>query len=624
MRTIVLIIGVVLLVASIFAIQNNMGVSKISEPVIDGMLDVGKADSLDKPVRLYGRWFFAPNRFDDPGSALDQESYHLVDVPSSWTDYEISQQSLSNEGFATYRLSVHLPAAGTYGLLIDNIYTAYRLYVDGNLLCEVGSVSDHKETATPRFTDTIVTFTSSDDIVDIMFHVSNFYHPRSGIIVAPMLGYNAQLTRIMLVSTMISILLVGILVISALFMLYFHHSLNKDASIIVFAILCFVLAIRIMAANSMLAVLVPSLPTALISKIEYISIAIVVSLIAIYSQYAFQGMMHRTLVDITAGISAAYALTILFAPIGIYYRLFVPYTVLYSLILLYWVISMTIAFFRKKEIPLTIILAVWVCVLSIMMQALYYFLGIPNLFINHIAGIGTVFFIIVHFHHFSLRFIEAYAVSKRTSKQLEQEVLLRTAELGKLNDDLKKAAATDALTGLNNTSELYRRMEKDAEQYNRELSFDFRRPFSVAYIDLDNFKFFNDTYTHKGGDLVLAAFAKHLSTIVPGQQQVFRAGGDEFIVFLPDVDFEEAQKVAKNLLDSLESFSRNLESILDKVLDKVVLKPTNQNLGCSIGISVHETGPLILANLIQDADKALYEAKTTGKKRFCINIEESF
>ncbi|MDX9810404.1 MAG: GGDEF domain-containing protein, partial [Sphaerochaetaceae bacterium] len=306
------------------------------------------------------------------------------------------------------------------------------------------------------------------------------------------------------------------------------------------------------------------------------------------------------------------------------YRLFVPYTVLYSLILLYWVISMTIAFFRKKEIPLTIILAVWVCVLSIMMQALYYFLGIPNLFVNHIAGIGTVFFIIVHFHHFSLRFIEAYAVSKRTSKQLEQEVLQRTAELEKLNEDLKKAAATDALTGLNNNSELYRRMVKDAEQYNRELSFDSRRPFSVAYIDLDNFKFFNDTYTHKGGDLVLAAFAKHLSTIVPGQQQVFRAGGDEFIVFLPDVDFEEAQKVAKNLLDSLESFSRNLESILDKVLDKVVSKPINQSLGCSIGISVHETGPLILANLIQDADKALYEAKTTGKKRFCINIEESF
>ena len=78
-----------------------------------------------------------------------------------------------------------------------------------------------------------------------------------------------------------------------------------------------------------------------------------------------------------------------------------------------------------------------------------------------------------------------------------------------------------------------------------------------------------------------------------------------------------------DMLDSLESFSKSLESVLVKVLDKTNSASVHQDLSRSIGIAVHESSPLVMANFIQVADKALYEAKTMGKRRFCINVEES-
>lgn len=612
MRSVVLAIGVLLLVVSVIAINNNMGLAHDAPTAVAGKLDISYfAFDAMKPIQLNGEWEFAYSAIDH--STIQE--YSFINVPSNWAN-----KGHEAFGSAVYRLLIQVPQAGTYALLIDNIYTAYRLYIDGQYQIEIGKISLDQEHSRPRFTDSVITFTTDDTSVEIVFETSNYFHRSAGMLVAPILGHPDDIIRILTSSHIISMILVGIFLATALFILYFYHSTNRDVSLIYFATLCIVLAIRAMAANSLLAILIPNIPTWLVSKLEYATIGISIALLALYSRIAFPKVLPKILEDIMVGISLAYSATVIATPISIYNHLFLPYTVFFGLILAFWIISMTIQFFSCKAVPTTILLGSWVCVLSILIQAFYYFFEIPNLFVINIAPIGVAFFIIAHFHAFSWKFITAFTISKRDSAKLEQEVAQRTDELQQLNAQLSKIARTDALTGLHNHHGLYQMTSKEAKQYNELSQEGLSRYYSVAYIDLDNFKYFNDTYSHKAGDVVLARFAAHLSAATNDSDMVFRAGGDEFIVFLPGHDYETSEDWARSLLSSFNNFSSVIEQTLSDQLGMLVSIPARHALSCSIGIAVHESGMLDIESLIQLADTALYEAKRIGKGCFHLEV----
>jgi len=155
MRRAVLFIWIVLLLASAFAIIDNMGLAADTSDAVDGVFDLQAPGGSCKPTQLDGQWLFAFGRIDDPATPMSQLHYDLIEVPSSWTAFDDSDGKLPSSGIATYRLQVTLPKAGTYALLLDNIYTAYRLYVDGTLLLETGRVAAMQADSQPRFTDSI-------------------------------------------------------------------------------------------------------------------------------------------------------------------------------------------------------------------------------------------------------------------------------------------------------------------------------------------------------------------------------------------------------------------------------------------------------------------------------------
>jgi diguanylate cyclase (GGDEF)-like protein len=621
MRRAVLFIGIVLLLASAFAIIDNMGLAADTSDAVDGVFDLQAPGGSCKPSQLDGQWLFAFGRTDDPATPMSQLHYDLIEVPSSWTAFDDSDGKLPSSGIATYRLQVTLPKAGTYALLLDNIYTAYRLYVDGTLLLETGRVAAMQADSQPRFTDSIVTFYSESRTVDLMLHVSNYYHPRGGIGVPPVIGAPQDIVRMLSSTHTISMLLVAVFFVAAFFILNFHHSLNKDASIIWFALLCVALGIRVMASNSLLVLLFPAIPTWVVSKIEYATVAVAIVGMMTYSRHAFPTILPRAVEDIISGVSAAYFITVLFAPITVYNPLYLPYSLFFGLGLLYWVISMTVSFAKQRAVPATVVMGSWVCVGMVLVQLAYWILEIPNVFVNHIAAIGIAFFIIVHFHEFSLKFVQALALSRRTSLELEKEVSLRTIELHRLNERLALSASRDALTGLYNHNELYKRTVEDTRSYNTTTDLSTIRFFAVAYLDLDNFKYFNDAFNHKVGDLVLSEFARHMAAVLPETVTSFRAGGDEFILFMPDYDYGQLEYGAKLVLDSLADLSGKLEEAIERQTGLKTSIPAERQLTCSIGIAIHEMGLLDIERLIQLADAALHEAKMTGKARFCIEIE---
>ncbi len=183
---------------------------------------------------------------------------------------------------------------------------------------------------------------------------------------------------------------------------------------------------------------------------------------------------------------------------------------------------------------------------------------------------------------------QIFDIEKRLSFLLkeEKEKILRLKEM-----DLR-----DELTGIYTRRAYKEKIKKFLERADKTYIF---------FIDIDNFKKFNDTYGHSAGDLLLVFLAGILRKL-EDIGFVFRWGGEEFVIFLPDFKGEEIVKIAKELLKDIEEKSE---------------KEIGKKVTVSIGISLCESYEDI-DKKIEEADFAMYRAKEKGKNK--VEYAESF
>jgi diguanylate cyclase (GGDEF)-like protein len=168
------------------------------------------------------------------------------------------------------------------------------------------------------------------------------------------------------------------------------------------------------------------------------------------------------------------------------------------------------------------------------------------------------------------------------------------------HDRLYQQASCDPLTGIANRNHLQRELSKFIA-----LSSRYNRDFSVMMLDLDFFKQVNDAYGHDVGDNVLKLVANILTNNTRGHDVVARFGGEEFVILLPETPLSGAVVVAERIRLAIEHCN---------------FKP----LGCphgvtiSIGISEFPIHGIDPKELMNRADEALYEAKTSGRNRVCM------
>lgn len=156
---------------------------------------------------------------------------------------------------------------------------------------------------------------------------------------------------------------------------------------------------------------------------------------------------------------------------------------------------------------------------------------------------------------------------------------------------------TDILTGLKNRSALYERMDDIIQT--REAG---RSRFAVMFVDIDNFRWLNETLGHTYGDEVLSRFASIMKDQLPADMPVYRFSGDEFIILKEfDTDFSEVYDAAENLHNR---FDRPIEILNDKIYIKF-----------SVGVSIYPDDDVTPENLLRDAEAALHRAKDGGKDR---------
>ena len=184
----------------------------------------------------------------------------------------------------------------------------------------------------------------------------------------------------------------------------------------------------------------------------------------------------------------------------------------------------------------------------------------------------------------------------------QQEYLLNTLsrqndELGTLNIKFRELAIRDGLTGLFNHRHAQDRLAEEfdrAEQFGRDLS--------VIFMDLDNFKFFNDTHGHLAGDEILKLLCKLMSDEIRDSDVLARWGGEEFIIICPETNKDKACVLA--------------ERIRTKVMEHAFPHASEQPLGVmsvSVGVTTKTDDINDVEALVKRADDGAYHAKGNGR-----------
>jgi len=172
-------------------------------------------------------------------------------------------------------------------------------------------------------------------------------------------------------------------------------------------------------------------------------------------------------------------------------------------------------------------------------------------------------------------------------------------EVNKQNTELKRLATRDSMTNCLNRRSFFERLQKTFSLAQSEKS-----PLGCVMVDIDHFKKINDEHGHGVGDKVLKMVAKLLESKFGNKDSICRYGGEEFCVLLPGTGLDKTIEIAQDVRTTIESYATmGIETKGDLTVT------------ASLGVAALEQGATDPAKLVDQADKALYQAKEQGRNR---------
>lgn len=189
------------------------------------------------------------------------------------------------------------------------------------------------------------------------------------------------------------------------------------------------------------------------------------------------------------------------------------------------------------------------------------------------------------------------------TKKLIIGICANITEEIKRQEEISFLAYHDPLTGLVNRTFLQEELKTLTSIADRN-----NKKIALIFIDLDNFKFINDTFGHEMGDKLLIEIANRLKHSIRKSDIASRIGGDEFILVL-------------NNINSKQEVEKKIEEIMNILTKPIIIDDNKLEVTFSAGIAVYPDDTTDISELLQFADIAMYDAKKSGKNRFrFINI----
>lgn len=400
----------------------------------DGMLDLSDWDFRENGnTRLSGDWAFYPGELISPGNFNDVSlSPQYCHVPQYWTRYD--NLSLPSHGVGTYRLLVITDGTqDRFGLKTPEIYTEYRIWVNGKLLEANGSFADSPPVYLHPGT---LMFSTKKPVLEIVLQIKNDLHVYAGIGQNIWLGGEDTIRRESLHRSAFELFLFAIFLSAFVYHLVLYLYRRSDRTLLYFSILCFTVGIRTLFSNETLIMEVfPEIPFWVGSKIATLTVPICVITSLLYVRDLFRDDVPSAFVRLLLLLSGIYAALVLVASSTVYSVLFLPYLgVVAAACFLAVFLAFKAVYYRKKDY-LLFFFGVAVLALTALIDILNFGQFVQT---GYVLSFGLCGFILTQVILLAKRYTETFRDLERMSAEL-QESLDRTmhVETAFLNAQMK-------------------------------------------------------------------------------------------------------------------------------------------------------------------------------------------
>ncbi len=557
----------------------------------EGVLDLENLALEERgPVSLGGAWVFYWRELIPPAGLPSAPPGRTLVLPTSW-----NAAGLGGEGFATHVLRIQLPP-GRHDLALQfgEIMSASRLWVNGALVLERGTMGRSRVEEAPDTRPGFVRLAGAEGTLELVLQISNHFHFEGGPVHPFRLGRLEVVDAAVNRSARLDYLLIGCTGTVGVIFGFLFVARPREPTHLLYSLVALVLLLRVAAVNWHLLEVFPGLGPYSQLRLDYFTLFSLPVLYWSFMATIFPGEFPRWLGKVFVTLAAVGLLSLPLPP-----RLFTllrePASYVAVGVVVATLLSILRAAARHRDgswLLAGVGAVTSVAVIWDVIERPRYVAGSRDLFpATLVVLVAAHAAILGRRLSRSLNTSEHLAAELRNLNQsLEQRVADRTA-------DLERMATTDPLTGLNNRRSLLRLAEIERTRAVR-----LGQDVAVLLVDADHFKKINDAHGHAVGDDVLVVLARALTASLRQYDVVGRYGGEEFVVVLQVADADEAREAAERVRAAL-------------VAARVTLAD-GQTAGVTVSVGLtlaRRTETLDQA--LDRADRALYAAKEAGRNR---------
>ena len=607
--------------------------SKLDIRAEEGVIDLSGIQFDTDILALNGQWEFYWQKLIEPGEKGYNEATDYVAVPRSWNKLKPDTNTYSGDGYGTYRLTFTTAKSEKLALKIPRLRTAYRLWVNGEMIASAGTVGKTREASKPQYLTQLAAFEAKEGENEILLQVSNFHHRNGGMLESIKLGGENQILALKLKNTAMEFLLFGgLMCIGAYHLTLFFYRRRKEYAALYFGLFCLLIGIRItLGGECFLFTLFPRFSWEIAHKILTLTYYLGVPLALMFFMSIFPKYFGSKMIKASQIMGVIFLIILLVTPVKVFTTINIIYQIWSFAVILYIIGAFAVIILRNEEEWGLIGIGAFALLASSTNDILYYTPWVIDNqlgFLREWIRVGNL----MPLGLFIFACTNSLIVAKRFSDALEHEevvtekliamnsnldalVLERTKELAesnrqieyqkyeleKRNQVLQRFSFRDPLTGIWNRRKYDTVIKNEWQRCLKE-----QIPITLLFLDIDCFKNYNDLYGHMAGDRCLVKVSHALERAVKRVNgTLVRYGGEEFAVLISGMPEAKSVWAADMLCKEVEEL--DIAHAASPVCNCVTV-----SIG---GVTMIPQESISYRDLFKMADDALYTAKSVGRNQ---------
>lgn len=562
--------SIFLIMLVVFALMAYDKFNNKSVEAINGTLNLNKYNfQQDGNIKIKGKLELYNNKLLKPKDLEHEKTARYLDISKSLE----SQLDGKNTGYMTLHLKIFVPNDVVYGMRLQKMLSASKIWINGVLQEQIGKVGTSYEDEKAIYLPTYLYFTPQKGIVDVVIQTSN-YTDLNPSLVPIEFGLKDKIMNKLILSTSVDLIIVGALFIMEMLFLSLRKSLKIGKLCIYFCIICILIQLRCLFLNERVIIhLFPDMPFEVLSKTAALTYYLLVPAYVLFLKELFSNFPKR-IVKISILFSGMFSAICIVTNNVIYDKL----AVLSEVILAAIVIDIFVFLINRVKEGEKNSKDLFLAFIFLMLTAINDIL-VNNGVINNRYGfqIGMFIFAFFQAHVIIIKYSDEIMASEKI--KLENKIIY-------------EKSIRDNLTNLYNRNYIEEILDNSIRRYISEGEI-----FTVLMFDIDYFKSINDTYGHLQGDYVLSNVSDIIMGSVDETDYVGRYGGEEFIAILTNTKRKEASEIAERIRKNISDF------------------PWRNGIKVTISGGLYENHTDVKRECIKNADDMLYKAKENGRNQ---------